>query len=189
MGLFKPKKPKAPLIDQNRLWIEESLDWLEKEFSDFPIEQIKTFVPTIEDFPLKFEETEDTAWTVVNIIAEAMEIDAEKIDLKLFSNGVKEFRFGSSVTFVNLNEGETESAGTYIENDEGRFEISLDADILSRGEKLIATVAHELCHVKLLGENRIEENDEYLTDLATVFFGFGIFSANSSFEVYNNNES
>ena len=47
---------------------------------------------------------------------------------------------------------------------------------------LIATLSHELAHQILLGENRIEENDEYLTDLTAIAYGFGIFIGNSRFE-------
>jgi hypothetical protein len=36
----------------------------------------------------------------------------------------------------------------------------------------------------LLGENRIIENDEKLTDLTTVFFGLRIFNANAAFQTY-----
>ncbi len=47
---------------------------------------------------------------------------------------------------------------------------------------LVATIAHELGHVHLLGDGRIsadEEDHEPLTDLLTVFLGVGIFPANS----------
>jgi hypothetical protein len=43
-------------------------------------------------------------------------------------------------------------------------------------------MAHELGHVHLLGHQRISPEDpdhEPLTDLLTVFFGLGVFSANS----------
>jgi hypothetical protein len=48
---------------------------------------------------------------------------------------------------------------------------------------LIATMAHELCHVLLLGAHRIDpeaEDLEQVTDLATVFFGLGVFTANAT---------
>jgi hypothetical protein len=48
---------------------------------------------------------------------------------------------------------------------------------------LIGTLAHELCHVLLLGEKRIQREApdmEPLTDLLTVFLCFGIFTANSA---------
>src|SRR5258708_16168780 len=47
-------------------------------------------------------------------------------------------------------------------------------------EGLIATIAHELAHIKLLGEERMSKNNEPLTDLTTIIFGLGIFGANSA---------
>jgi len=41
----------------------------------------------------------------------------------------------------------------------------------------------------LLGENRIKENDEPLTDLAIVIFGLGIFGANTAFKTAKRRES
>jgi hypothetical protein len=49
----------------------------------------------------------------------------------------------------------------------------------------VATLAHELGHVLLLGDGRItaeREDHEPLTDLLTVFFGVGIFAANAALE-------
>ncbi|MEX0966516.1 MAG: hypothetical protein WD077_04710 [Bacteroidia bacterium] len=66
----------------------------------------------------------------------------------------------------------------------GKYHIALDRGNLQRPEILVATIAHELAHVKLLGEKKLETNDEYLTDLTTVFFGLGIFNANSCFQFY-----
>jgi hypothetical protein len=45
-------------------------------------------------------------------------------------------------------------------------------------------LAHELAHIKLLGEERLEQNDEQLTDLAAVAFGLGVFGANAAFSSY-----
>ena len=48
---------------------------------------------------------------------------------------------------------------------------------------LVATAAHELCHVHLLGDGRVprdEEDHEPLTDLLTVCLGLGIFGANAA---------
>jgi hypothetical protein len=49
---------------------------------------------------------------------------------------------------------------------------------------LMAIVAHELCHVRLLGEQRIERSrpdQERLTDLLTVYLGLGLLTANAAF--------
>ena len=47
---------------------------------------------------------------------------------------------------------------------------------------IVATCAHELAHVVLLGQGRISldaEDHEQLADLLPVFFGLGVFSANA----------
>ncbi len=49
---------------------------------------------------------------------------------------------------------------------------------------MVAVMAHELAHVLLLGDNKISrdiEKMEPLTDLMTVFCGFGVFSSNAAY--------
>lgn len=50
---------------------------------------------------------------------------------------------------------------------------------------LTATLAHELAHARLLTERRVDaarKDHEQLTNLATVFFGLGVFTANAAFD-------
>ncbi len=59
---------------------------------------------------------------------------------------------------------------------------------------MVATIAHELAHVILLGEGRLDPeyvDHESMADLLTVFYGLGIFNANSvfSFEQWTNNQA
>jgi hypothetical protein len=57
--------------------------------------------------------------------------------------------------------------------------------------RLIATVAHELGHVRLLDEGRItadRADHEPLTDLLTVYLGLGIFTANARFDYRQDNQ-
>ncbi len=73
--------------------------------------------------------------------------------------------------------------GTYQKR-RGKYIVSLETTQAANPTNLIATIAHELGHAKLLGENRLDadyEDHESLTDLTTVFFGMGIFTANSAF--------
>lgn len=188
MGLFGSKKSKPSISENNRIWMGESFTWLFHQFNDTPLENRKVYLPLKEDFPVKFEDDPQTAEDVVRIVAGAMSIDFNKLKLHTYSNGIKEFNFGTSPLFTQ-SENNWEAAGTYLEGIDGYFNISLDRSLLTNGEKLIATVAHELAHVKLLAEKRIEENDEPLTDLTTVLFGFGIFNANCSFSFNNSQHS
>ena len=73
------------------------------------------------------------------------------------------------------------AAGTYEEG-QSKFVIRLSRTELDQPMGLVGTMAHELAHVRLLGESRIsreEFDNELLTDLTTVAFGLGIFLANT----------
>jgi hypothetical protein len=69
------------------------------------------------------------------------------------------------------------------ERDEPRV-IMLRSALLKEPYPLIATIAHELGHVILLGQCLIDAavtpDPEPLTDLLTVYLGIGIFTANSA---------
>jgi hypothetical protein len=61
--------------------------------------------------------------------------------------------------------------------------VALRSTLLKDPVPLVATVAHELGHVILLGGGLMDPraaDHEPLTDLLTVFLGFGIFTANSA---------
>lgn len=63
--------------------------------------------------------------------------------------------------------------------------IGLDRSESADPSYLTAIIAHELGHVRLLAERRISagrRDHERLTDLLTVYFGFGIFSANAALD-------
>lgn len=72
-------------------------------------------------------------------------------------------------------------AGSYEEGSRN-FIIRISTSQLSEPMSLVGTMAHELAHVRLLGEGRLmreEYDNELLTDLTVVFFGLGIFLANT----------
>lgn len=59
--------------------------------------------------------------------------------------------------------------------------IKIAEDQFGNPNDLVGTMAHELAHLRLLGEGRAMSeafDNELLTDLTAVFFGFGIFLAN-----------
>jgi hypothetical protein len=66
----------------------------------------------------------------------------------------------------------------------GRCVVAIDRANIGNPTALLAVIAHELGHVRLLGENRIpagRPDSEPLTDLLTVYLGMGIFTANAAF--------
>lgn len=77
------------------------------------------------------------------------------------------------------------AAGHYQQRD-GRGHIRIDPAQTRDQARLVAVTAHELCHELLLGAGGVPgadgEDHEPLTDLLTVYTGFGIFTANAAFD-------
>ena len=71
--------------------------------------------------------------------------------------------------------------------------IEINKDLKGRNEKVLAVMAHEICHKvlyvhKLYYPNLSTEN-EILTDLATVYVGFGKLSLNGCYTQYTSNKT
>ncbi len=106
-----------------------------------------------------------------------MDVKDKEITL-LFYSDPKQIEFSEGLSTVQGDYDK--SLGRYVQYDDGLIEIMVEEELLKNPFSLIATLAHELAHVKLLSDHLIEENDEYLTDLAVIIFGLGIFNANTS---------
>jgi len=68
-----------------------------------------------------------------------------------------------------------------------RIRITYVPALLARPDQFIATMAHELAHYLLASAREpfvcAEDEHEFLTDLAAVFMGFGVFLANARFNM------
>jgi hypothetical protein len=75
------------------------------------------------------------------------------------------------------------AAGSY-HRDDGEPVLTIDRSCKREPTQLVAVIAHELGHVRLLGENRItagqRADHEPLTDLLTVYLRLGVFTANAA---------
>ena len=181
-GLFKSGKSKEPLDYESRKYFENNLLWLEQEFPFPSIEERIVLTPTKDHFPLDWNVTESTAMQAIKIICQQMQVSFDELQVDFFDSGMQEIDMGNNTLFLE-NDLESESAaGLYFHQKEGgKYTLAFDKKIIQQPESLIATIAHELAHVKLHGEKELPDNDELLVDLTTVFFGMGIFNANSCF--------
>jgi hypothetical protein len=162
---------KCPVSDRERTWIDENFAWLRREFGDGALHG-PVILPTSTYFPPPFSGSEPEVRGLVAKVAGFMGVQAE--------------------VAVELSDDIDHAAGTYTTGAGGRPVITIDrSSVTDPGSsqwdpvRLVAVIAHELGHVRLLGEGRIEagrEDGEPLTDLATVFLGLGIFTANAAFE-------
>jgi hypothetical protein len=189
----KKKKPECPIDNEMRLWMENAFLWLATQFGQENIASKPIILPTPEDFPIKYNGSIDSLLGTGEIIARQMEIDFTEINLDIYEQNIQEFTgdYGHRIWTVMDNDSEEKlSTGLYFEkNDLGKYDIFIEKRNLSDPENLVATLAHEFAHIKLLGEKRLDFNDEHLTDLTPVVFGLGIFNANSAFKEFKTSDS
>ncbi|TKB24058.1 MAG: hypothetical protein E5W69_08365, partial [Mesorhizobium sp.] len=83
-----------------------------------------------------------------------------------------------------LQNAPREPAGTFSVSLGGAMTITYNPAIVPKPMKLITTFAHEICHPLLLSVSEEppggSEMEEFATDLAATFFGFGIFNSNTA---------
>ena len=181
----KNRHPECPIPQDMRLWLENSFLWLATQFGHDNIRDKSTIIPNQEFFPINYDGSEISLLRTAEIVARQMEIDIAEINLKTYKDNIQEFQgdLGYRIfTELDKDSKEQMAAGLYFDkNEHGKYDIFIEEANLHNPENLVAVLAHEFSHIKILGERRLEQNDECLTDLATVIFGFGIFNANSSF--------
>jgi len=165
----------CPCDSAAKAWVEDRLQWLSAEFDDHAFNGRRMVLPTGVFFPDPYDGSEASVRDLLDRVCGYMDVAPDLVELSLFSNTRR----------VRLVDGSGQylphAAGTYQEGEE-KFIIRIDQDGLSEPMGLVGTMAHELAHVRLLGESRLsrdEYDNELLTDLTAVFFGLGIFLANS----------
>jgi hypothetical protein len=163
--------PRCPVEDRERIWIEQSIEWLRSQFGEAPL-SAAVVLPTSEYFPPPFSGSDENVRTTVRSVASYM---GARTDLDV--------RFGDDLDHAeNLVRlfGATSlagAAGSYTgAGAHGQPVIMIDRSNVSEPARLLAVIAHELGHVRLLGERRIgadRKDNEPLTDLATVYLRMG----------------
>jgi hypothetical protein len=172
------RKHKCPVSDEDKTYLEDCFLWLGNEFGDEIIKNKEVILPTKDFFKRQFGGSKEDAYYVFKELCQHMEVDESNIEL-IFYSEKRPTELGDGVLLIP-EEGEQSTLGNYSQYDDGSIEIMIEESQLNNPISLIATLAHELAHVKLLGENRMQENDEIITELTVLIFGLGIFNANTS---------
>ncbi|AWH74414.1 hypothetical protein DCS32_09655 [Dokdonia sp. Dokd-P16] len=180
--MFWNKKKKLPITTEDKVWVDSELNWLRTEFGEEHFMEIKTVTPTTDFYNRKFKGTEEDAEFILARTMELMNILDVEIKLNFFSDQPVEMDDGTILTSPADISGGWKSASGIYEQTENETIISIERGQLKNPISLIATISHELSHQILLGESRIEENDEFLTDFTSIVYGFGIFIGNSRFQ-------
>ncbi len=162
----------CPLDPQGKRWIEERLAWLRDEFGADDLYGGAVILPTPEFFPDPYDGSRDSVFALFDRVCDYMGVEQGLLRLEFF-------RPSRDPLFLVNDGGEavpTQAAGWYAGD-----VIRLNEDELANPMSLVGTLAHELAHQRLLGEDRIMSDvydNELLTDLTVVFKGMGIFLAN-----------
>jgi len=171
---------KLPISDEERQWVNRAFERLSALLGKVRMLDAKVILPIPKHFPDPYVVTEDGLQRLFLRICEYMNVDRGRIDLEVFPDHVTQLR--EILPFWQGTLGGC--AGLYLRaNDQSRMVISVKDSQLKDPLALVATLAHELGHVILLGGELIDRSApdmEPLTDVLTVFLGLGVFSANTA---------
>ena len=169
----------CPVAAREQRWIEESMAWLRGEFGDTYLRRL-IVAPTNEFFPGPHDGSTASIRAIIDRVCGYADVDPATLTIEYYGDSAEQ-DLARAARLTSRSRG---AAGHYRRVG-GRVVIGIDRTLATAPERLIATVAHELGHVRLLGEGRISSeraDHEPLTDLFTVYCGLGIFSANARFD-------
>ena len=160
----------CPVGRESQKWLERSMYWMGRQFGTEvcyrdPVLPVADFLSAA-----NYSSSLDGIEVLVTCLCELMLIERDRVRLELFDGSA------DAEKKVKRTVGHFRVVG-------GKAVVALDESEASDSAVLTAIAVHELCHVRLLGEHRIQRDrpdGERLTDLLTVYFGFGIFSANAA---------
>jgi|SRR5579864_1280229 len=180
---------KLPISNDERQWVDDGFRRLEKLLGRRRMLEARIVLPTPEDFPDPYDKSPAAAETLFRRVCSYMGVDCAQLDFEVFPDETEEL---SHILPHWRSSGGQCAAGLYFgggDDDEtqpgipDRQLVAVRSTQLEDPMTLVATIAHELGHVILLGGklmHRTSDDHEPMTDLLTVFLGFGIFSANSA---------
>lgn len=185
-GWFRPTCPCDPAAKQ---WVEGRLQWLSRQFGLHILLERPIVLPTEEFFPDPYDGTPKAARRMFRRVCKYMGVDPESVEMEVVT--------GKTDPRAALGDPLGFAAGTWQQSDDldadsrrlgftdwrgGGNRVRIERGILDRPSDVVGTMAHELAHQRLLGERRFDADgfdNELLTDLTAVYFGFGVFLANN----------
>lgn len=165
------------MSDEIRQWVEERVQWTIEQFGTSLVLEQPIMLPTGEFFPLRYEETSEGAEALLAVACRRMDIARDRV-VPYFAEGRVENETNSRIMSAGRS-----ALGLYQTDEEGRAVIGISLDLLPYPNEIVATLAHELSHARLLGEKRLtgeEDDHEPLTDLVAACLGFALFNANAA---------
>lgn len=170
---------RCPIAPETAAWFAGRFAFLAEQFGRETFWNAEAVEPSDQFFPDRFTGDEPGARIVLDRVAARMGLSPGHVALEIYDEG-RHRRLTPGMISQSVDKHGT--AGLYLGDGEKEM-IGVEASCLTNPTQLIAVLAHELAHVRLLGEGRLSRehvDHERVTDLTTVFFGLGIFGANSA---------
>jgi tetratricopeptide (TPR) repeat protein len=172
----------SPLTADHRRWIDERFTWLRQQFGEARLRGV-VVTPTDAFFPDRYAPTPEGAAPLLDRVCGYMGVERTRIDLQFYTSPSAD----DIAAAFNPMLQRGYALGAFHE-DGGQIVIWLEKTRLSEPHSVVSTFAHELGHVLLLADGRCDRSTpdhEPLTDLLTVFFGLGVFTANNAIREVN----
>ncbi len=189
---------KLPISEEECRWVNNGFRRLEKSLGRRRMLEAKVVEPTAEDFPDRYDKSPEAVEHLFTRVCAYMQVDRRSIELRIFPDETDELR---EMLPHWSSDGGPRAAGLYLhahrsdesgDESDARMHVALRSSLLGDPMMLVATAAHELGHVILLGGNLMSSTTDHepMTDLLTVFLGLGIFTANSAarFKQFQNDQ-
>lgn len=181
--MFSLFAPRCPLETAEKAWVERRMSWLADRLGLERMLKAPAVVPTDDFFPDDYHADDASAQVCFKRVCGYIGVDPATLTL-----------------IIVPAENMLGIAGLYFKKEHPEFpttrnrsHILISESNLEKPEQLVAVLAHEIAHEILLGNGHLTEDaldHEQVTDLLTVFLGFGVFNANvtlaESYWNYNN---
>lgn len=173
----------CPVSTADRDWIEL---WYQRLTAEFGREVVRRPValPTPDFVPSAEGGTEARTRIALPRVCAVMDVDPDRFEITFFTP--KERRAGGGRSRHRVGEYARHYRASKLAPVDGTRKaetIGVAVDDTCPPVTLVATLGHEVAHARLLGERRggfDGPEHENITDLATVFFGMGVFTANTN---------
>lgn len=172
--------PKLPVDAETKAWIDEAFVWLIDELGRDVLTSVDVILPVEDYFPDPYNGSRASIRRMLDRVCEYMDVDPALVEVRF----VEHEDLAQVHPLAAGGDTREHALGTYHMRRDGKHAVSLDMSQAADPQMMVATIAHELGHVILHGEGRLDQEydgHEEMTDLITVFYGLGVFTANSSF--------
>ena len=171
---------RCPADAEEKNLVEEGLQALGRILGRDRMTGAVVIEPTPAFFPDRYDASEEAAHRLFTRVCGYMKVDPACIQLSFWGDEGGE----RDAHQLGMSAGPkyTSGASGLYSGTEGREQVWIHATELKDPSSLVATAAHELAHVLLLGQGRMSRETphmEALTDLTPIFLGLGIFTANT----------